>query len=206
MKNIFWFTHDLRVQDNPTLKLARERSDNQLTAVFLQDPISAQQMGDPRKRFLCQALAALQDQLASIGIHLRVAHIAWLEQANYLNSLAKELGSEHIFVSKQAGLYERQTVAKLAPHVVEVDANTLFSEQQLPFAIDDLPTTFSRARKLIEKDTALIESLSLDALVAKTPRYAAKSLILFVKMRNAWQPGRTVKPNSRSSTHACISW
>lgn len=92
MKNIFWFTHDLRVQDNPTLKLARERSDNQLTAVFLLDPISAQQMGDPRKRFLCQALA------------------------------------------------------KLGPHVIEVDANTLFSEQQLPFAIDDLPTTFSRAR------------------------------------------------------------
>lgn len=133
MKNIFWFTHDLRVQDNPTLKLARERSDNQLTAVFLQDPISAQQMGDPRKRFLRQALAALQEQLASIGIHLRVVHITWLEQANYLNSLAKELGSEHIFVSKQAGFYERQTLAKLAPHVVEVDANTLFSKHQLPF-------------------------------------------------------------------------
>ena len=85
LKSLYWFTHDLRIDDNPILHHAC--NSDQLLCVYCVDPrwFSAKryhlaQMGALRWQFLQQNLEDLASQLAAYGQQLHIIH-ATAEQA-----------------------------------------------------------------------------------------------------------------------------
>lgn len=169
MKNIYWFTHDLRVKDNPLLARARN-SQTPLLAVYLVDSDSYQQMGAARKQFIHACLDDLRESLAQINIQLRVEQKPWAEQADYLNQLCAEHHSATLYVCEQAGSYERGIIEQLTVKVETDYSSTLFCESDLPFSLAEMPSSFSKARRLWEKDSALMATLSYDALLTNHPQ------------------------------------
>ena len=153
-----WFTRDLRLDDQPALRLAGEA--DMLLCVFVVDPRWFRQtrwqscpMGRHRWRFLWQSLHALDLALRAYGQRL---HVAWGEPASTITSLAQRHGIDHVFVSRQPGTEEeseRETVRQnLAGRAALHTLETLSALQQadLPFRLDALPSTFSQFRKAVE--------------------------------------------------------
>jgi len=155
---MMWFTRDLRVDDQPALRLAAEA--DMLLCVFVVDPRWFRQtrwqsrpMGRHRWRFLWQSLHALDLALRDYGQRL---HIAWGEPSATITALAQRHGIEQVFVSRQPGTEEeseresvRQNLAGRAQlHTLET--LTALHQADLPFPIAELPPTFSQFRKKLE--------------------------------------------------------
>jgi deoxyribodipyrimidine photo-lyase len=153
-----WFTRDLRLDDQPALRLAAEA--DMLMCVFVVDPRWFRQtkwqsrpMGRHRWRFLWQSLHALDLALRGHGQRL---HIAWGEPSATITTLAQRHGIHHVFVSRQPGTEEeseRETVrqnlaGKAELHTLET--LTALHQDDLPFPLNDLPPTFSQFRKKVE--------------------------------------------------------
>ena len=76
---LYWFTHDLRLNDNPALSLASDSE--KLHLLYCVNPRSfaplryqLAQMGSKRWSFIRESLEALQDQLNKIQQYLHVAY------------------------------------------------------------------------------------------------------------------------------------
>ena len=158
MRALMWFTRDLRLDDQPALRRACEA--DMLLCVFVVDPRWFRQtrwqsapMGRHRWRFLWQSLNALDRALRAYGQRL---HIAWGEPASTITALAQRHGIHHLFVSRQPGTEEeaeRETVrlnlaGRAELHTLET--LTALKQADLPFALHDLPATFSQFRKAVE--------------------------------------------------------
>lgn len=158
VRAMMWFTRDLRIDDQPALRLAADA--DMLLCVFVIDPLWFQQtkwqarpMGRHRWRFLWQSLHALDLALRQYGQRL---HIAIGEPSSVITRLARQHAIHYLFVSRQPGTEEyshrehvRQNLGDRAQlHTVET--TSLFTEASLPFPLSQLPATFSQFRKAIE--------------------------------------------------------
>ncbi|MGC8119852.1 DASH family cryptochrome [Marinobacter sp. VGCF2001] len=171
MHTLYWFTRDLRLHDNAAL-LAAARSDI-LLCVFVVDPRwftqhqwQCRPMGQHRWRFLWQSLVALERQLRTMGQRL---HIAWGDPETVLPALARAHGIQRIIRSRLPGTDEARqwhALREQLPGVSfqEFETLGLYTEGQLPMALGDLPDTFSKFRKQVEKQ----EQPSGDALRIRT--------------------------------------
>ena len=146
MPDIYWFQHDLRVQDNPGL-LAHAAADSLLLVYFWPESrpwCNLTGMGEQRRRFLLESLAALRQELSALGQDLLVSRgPPQLE----LPALARAISARQVGTSLSPGYYERRAreqVAAALPVPLQVHGgNSLFSEDQLPFAVDRLPAHFT---------------------------------------------------------------
>ncbi|KJF94285.1 FAD-binding protein [Photobacterium angustum] len=167
VKALYWFTNDLRLHDNPILHQAYEHCDS-LLCVYFMEPQKQQfnryqlvSVGEIRHRFLLQALQALQSNLATLGQRLLVM------QADPMLSmpvLIEQYGINLIYRSRHCGWYEQQQwryLKQCYPHLrfVEVDTHTLYSQDQLPFPLSDMPKSYSKFRKQIEQNTTVFSPL-----------------------------------------------
>ena len=158
IKHLYWFSHDLRIQDNLALALAAAKA-TELELIYIFDPrlIEYQQwqskaVGKHQQRFIEHSLIVLNDQLQVFGQHLKV-YYGHSEKiiARYLiqNNFAQ------VHTSVAIGSYEQKLQSKLikqfGDRIVSTWQHTLFEQNQLPFAIDDIAKTFSSFRKHIEK-------------------------------------------------------
>lgn len=158
MKAIYWFTKDLRLQDNPALALAAQA--DQLLCVFVVQPEwlrpgrYQQRAMNERRWLMCwQSVQALEVELKTVGQRL---HIAVGDPAAVLPALCQQHGLDHLFTQRNPGADEHQLWSRLQqamPQVrlTAVDQHGLFSEPDLPMALTDLPPTFSAFRRQIEK-------------------------------------------------------
>lgn len=154
---LFWFNQDLRVHDHPGLW--RMQHVDRLICVFCIDPqwftpndFNAKAMGTHRQYFLQQALEDLQQSLAQKG------QVLLIEEGTPSDRLADLI--EHFDVTlvgrtRHPGTYEQRQWRRLQqqfPSVqfVSSEGFTLFEEKNLPFALKDLPVTFSQFRKVVE--------------------------------------------------------
>ena len=94
-----WFRRDLRLADLPALHAATADG-ARVVPLFVVDPRFAT-AGEPRRAFMADALAALDD---SIGGALVYRHGA---PADVVPTLAAEVGAEAVFVSRDYGPYGR---------------------------------------------------------------------------------------------------
>jgi len=161
-RTLYWFSNDLRLQNNPCFSAACANSD-ELLAVFIIDPAWLRpnryglvSLGQHRYRFLRQALAELQHQLAARGHELIVVYDVPLVA---VQKFIEHCGINTLAQSEQVGWYECRygdAIARQFPHINYVTGNShrLLEKSELPFAIYNLPTTFSQFRKLIEAQLA----------------------------------------------------
>ncbi|WP_045961839.1 DASH family cryptochrome [Vibrio nigripulchritudo] len=156
---VYWFTNDLRIEDNPALIRALQ-TENTLHCLYCLDPrtlkpgrYSTKPIGEKRLSFLLQSLAELDETLRVHGQHLHV----YLENPDDLFCrLYQQYSVRRVHHSVNAGLYEKAFFSRVSqrPDVVlnASHSHTLFNLETLPFDLCDLPETFSKFRKLVEKE------------------------------------------------------
>jgi deoxyribodipyrimidine photo-lyase len=161
MRNVglYWFGNDLRVHDNVALLKAAAEVDY-LLCVYCLDPqwLSPNQYGlaimsANRWRFLKASLLDLDKQLHKLGQHLVVCYQSPVKA---ITALVGEHGISSLYRSRQTGFYENQLMLALQKQLpslqlVESDTHSLYSLEQLPFALDKLPDTFTQFRQAVEQ-------------------------------------------------------
>nr|WP_298523102.1 DASH family cryptochrome [uncultured Halomonas sp.] len=155
---LYWFTQDLRLQDNAALLEAARRCDR-LLCVCCVDPVwfeinefGCTSLGSHRWRFLKETLHDLEEQLAAYGQRL-ILRFQSPEQA--LNELIAQHEVAFVVRSQSADWYLQKTWGALKqrwPQVAfhEQTTHTLFDQDALPFELDELPGTFTQFRKRVD--------------------------------------------------------
>ena len=157
-KGIYWFTTDLRLDDNPALKMAAEAMD-QLIFVYsvnISNRLSNLQVGSSisqnRQVFLSESLHCLNEQLQDLGQHLLVIDNTQSEMAQLID----DHGITHIYRNSDQHALDSAEWFKIQtcyPQInfLEVSNNRLFKSEQFPFELSELPDSFSKFRRKAEK-------------------------------------------------------
>ena len=155
--HLFWLTHDIRLEDNLLLHQASQC--DRLLLVYCLDPASfksnrygLQGMSQHRLRFLYEGLIDLDQQLQPLGQTLL---ICMGNPVDVMSSLIREHAVDGVFCADQVGSYERkywQKLNQLHPQITFTSGNAsrLLEQDQLPFALESLPASFSGFRKRVE--------------------------------------------------------
>ncbi|MBM6550978.1 DASH family cryptochrome [Marinomonas ostreistagni] len=155
---LVWLGNDLRTADQKLLWAAQQQVDELLFVACLTPDITVPmpyQLAEPsmrRERFYFQGLDDLACSLESLG---QLLYVSEQSAMSTLSVLLNELPITHVFRNHHPGWYERQTLANLQAEFADVQfviehGLSLFTEQQLPFALADLPSSFSKFRKQVE--------------------------------------------------------
>ncbi|SDM01584.1 deoxyribodipyrimidine photo-lyase (single-stranded DNA-specific) [Franzmannia pantelleriensis] len=159
---IVWLRHDLRVSDNPLFSSLEGTA--ALACVYVLDARelrqwapeqSASRCGPARLRFLWQSLMALRGELLKRGSDLLV-RIG--DPVDIIAELALRLQADHVLVREEPGPEERAQLERLTHSLDQrcrlqpVESGMLFERGQLPFALDELPSSFSAFRRRLEHD------------------------------------------------------
>ena len=157
-KGIYWFTTDLRLDDNPALKMAAEAMDQLLFVYSVDIPVrlSHLQVGPSisqnRQVFLSESLHCLNEQLQDLGQHLVVIENTQPEMARLID----DHGITHIYRNSDQHVLDSADWFKIQTHYPqinfsEVSNNRLFRLEQFPFELGELPDSFSKFRRKAEK-------------------------------------------------------
>lgn len=158
MRAIVWFTHDLRLADNPTLSEAHKAAQEILHVVFVGDLLQPPSMpglkgvSQHRKRFLFEAIIDLNSQLEKHGHQLLVIQGRAHE---HLGVLLAQYNIEAVYSAQQSTFYETELWSffnKAYPQISfnAICSSTLFTERDLPFDEANIPVQFTSFRKAIE--------------------------------------------------------
>lgn len=157
LTTLYWFTQDLRLDDNPAL--IRAAQSDALLCVFCVDQrwfsphrYHISSMGTHRWHFLQQSLAELTTALNGLDQHLYIEY-GYPEQQ--LSALVVRHKINRLVCSRQSGSDERKVLRLLKERfprleIEEVDGTTLFDQQQLPMALPELLKGFTPFRKQME--------------------------------------------------------
>lgn len=156
---LIYLQDDLRLDDNPLIHKAATECE-QLLFVYCVNPKWFQSnryglitVGTHRWRFLLESLTDLRSQLQIRGQDLVLCVQSPLHA---LAELFSQYPIDVLYSSTHAGLYERtyqQLLQRRYPLIrhEQVTTQTLFSAQQLPFALQELPASFSKFRRQLEE-------------------------------------------------------
>ena len=157
---VFWFTNDLRLHDQPALKQAASIVDELLCVYVLNHqwltssvPFTSQ-VSLHRHRFLNETLIDLDTGLQKLGQRLVVV----TGDPRYeLGRIIEYTSADFFYRSSSVGWDENSLWSDLQSNYPScafssIDSHTLYSRQQLPFTISDMPLSFSKFRKVIEKE------------------------------------------------------
>ena len=154
MRHLHWFRTDLRLNDNPAIA-SHAAADSLLCLFLMPKPkpwCNLTGVGKQRDRFLRESLIELKKDLQALGQDLLV-----LEGSPELviPHIVKRYGITEVSVSDHPGWEEKQSVTYLAEKLdipVQIHrGNSLFTETDLPMALEDLPQVFSPFRRKVEK-------------------------------------------------------
>lgn len=152
---IYWFRQDLRLADNPAFTRACELADTLLpvycTPVTNSSPWGFERIGAHRQYFEQSAVSALAEQLRAHGSGLMQVEGDPVER---LVALAHEWGIDTVICERIAAPEEEAQVQGLRAAGLTVEdhwQSTLFSLDELPMAVEELPDVFSSFRRLVEK-------------------------------------------------------
>lgn len=156
---LFWFQQDIRLSDHPALTQACAECE-QLILLYCAEPgwfspgrYTSKRMGMQRWRFVSDSLQELSHQLQP---HKQQLVLRFQSPVEAISQLISQYNIDAIYQSRQPGYYEArqwQQLQQRFPYLSfqNPDSNTLFTEQQLPFALSELPVSFSKFRKQVEQ-------------------------------------------------------
>lgn len=151
---LYWFRTDLRLEDNPGL-LQHCEGDNLICLYCLQDNpgwFNTVGMGEQRRRFLLESLAALNDALQALGQTLLVVPgdprkiIPELVANNSVARVGTSMAPGH-YEARQLEYLERRLPVPLLVH----GGNNLLGEDQLPGGLAALPGQYTPFRERVEE-------------------------------------------------------
>ena len=174
MRAIYWFRNDLRLNDNLSLNLALEKSD-EILFVYIHDISNDKysrwgfkKMGEHRKLFLSQGLKELNKNL---GEYAHSLSIYIDDPVIILKKLVTKFKIDTIFCESIEAFDEKNQIELLGNdkiNVVTYFQSSLFKKSQLPFDMKDLPDVFTDFRKIIEhKNIKPTQSTSLPKKIFK---------------------------------------
>ena len=137
---------DLRLKENRTLEKACES--DELAFAYLK-PKDIDDMGEARLSFLIQSLKELNSELKEAGQKFYVINDETdLEKLDITNLVLSKC-----FNTKDQERVDsiKSILKKNSADVIEVENSNLYSTEDLPFSIEDVPPGFSSFRRKIEK-------------------------------------------------------
>ncbi len=175
MKNsLVWLRNDLRLNDNPVLKKAFDRKDEVDNVIiiyifdetnFRKTELDLPKTGVFRTNFLLESVQDLQNQLRSYGSDLFVYKG---KTEDILSNLVQKLEVETVFSSKEITYEETNLESKVKNSLDKTNTKldltfqqTLYSFDDLPFELNDLPDVFTHFRKKVEKDSVVSKPISI---------------------------------------------
>jgi deoxyribodipyrimidine photo-lyase len=204
---LYWLTHDLRVDDNPALLCAA--NSDRLLMVYCVDPrqlhprrYHTAQLGYGRRQFLHEGLVDLENVLQT---YQQSIHMCYGHTADELSRLIDEHNVSRLVCSRQSGSDERATLNKLSARftdlsIEQVDNSTLFSSQALPFAVGELPPSFTPFRKVAEKQ-AIAHPLPAPTVLPPSPSEMNSHVILNL-LKPAAPPSQALFQGGQRAAHA----
>ena len=205
---MYWMTHDLRLDDNPALRLAAQSSELAVVTVvnpdwFIQGRYGLAPMGERRWQFLQQALADLIDSLARRG---HVLHLFRGDPVTVLAELIEQGQFQRVVTSRQFGSDEAAQIAVLDRRFPDVtfsaiDTYTLFNLSGLPMPVSDIPETYSRFRRKAEKMT-VEEPRGMPARLPAAVELDRACLVLGAQDTDSGRSQRLVGGEAAARAHA----
>jgi deoxyribodipyrimidine photo-lyase len=186
---LFWFNHDLRMDDNAALLRAASDVDKLICLYCVDTSNTGPRWQQPaklaprRREFLLESLQDLEALLSQYGQTLVVRMQPPLEAIAQLITLHNV---SHLYSSNHVGSHENSLWNTLRKRYGMLEfsqshTHTLFDASQLPFTIDQLPESFSTFRRLVEKmDLETAITSPLDAPATLPPPVIVADM--------AWQP------------------
>ncbi|MBY6223223.1 DASH family cryptochrome [Ferrimonas balearica] len=156
---LLWFRHDLRLDDNPALLRAAQAKEALLCLYcieprwFVADNWQSRRVGAHPWRFISESLLDLANRLEALGQQL-VIRIG--DPNTLIPGLMRNHWIDKLICTAPFGEEERRQYLALkqevGEHRCEVwQSHTLFTLEQLPFALDELPPTFSQFRRRVQR-------------------------------------------------------
>jgi deoxyribodipyrimidine photo-lyase len=156
MKSLYWFRNDLRLNDNLSLNVALEKSD-EILFVYIYDIANDKncawgfkRVGQHRKLFLSQGLKELKAQLSERGHQLNT-YVD--DSVSILIKLVEKYRINTIYCESIKSFDEAKQIESIKNAGIDVCSlwqSSLFMQDQLPFGIKELPNVFTDFRKRIE--------------------------------------------------------
>ena len=161
---LYWFTQDLRIDDNPLLQRASQEVDMLICLYcipdmtrFLTHYAQENQFGAEKLRFLSQSLYDLSESLNALDQRLVITTEPPLKT---LANIIEQYPVTHLYGDYFAGSDERHIWQQLEvafPSLVMTQDNvhSLYRKADLPFSLASLPATFTQFRKQMEAQPKL---------------------------------------------------
>ena len=165
---LFWFTNDLRINDNAALNRAAREVDQLICFASVPSAGNRLSINQPgqlaahRMRFLMESLEDLNLSLTAYNQHLIVSNDSSIDA---IAELITQHNISQIYGTGITGVYESrqwQILARRYPMIGfhQIGNNHIFDPTGLPFQPNDLPDSFSKFRRIVE-------NLEIKPLVAK---------------------------------------
>ena len=161
---IVWFRSNCRLHDNPALKRACDECDN-IICVYIFDEIQHAEefgllsMGPFRQQFINESLTDLDNQLQRRGNALIILRASADE---CLSQIASQYNEVTLYSQSMPGWYEQQQekILNTLMTCVFTAVATLIDFEKLPFALENLPGSFTSFRKQVEKQLVISPSIN----------------------------------------------
>ncbi|MDK9763886.1 DASH family cryptochrome [Vibrio sp. D420a] len=162
---LYYFTNDLRFTHNELLALACDQVDELIGVVipiqispFVQHHSGEDQIGEQRLLFWQQSIEDLAKRFEVQNQSLFRMHSS---EADDLIQLIETCQVSNIYCNQHPGSDESELIREVQESlpntkVISTNNSTLLDKADLPFDLNKLPKSFTRFRKLIEADSALL--------------------------------------------------
>ncbi|MGD7045647.1 DASH family cryptochrome [Jeotgalibacillus proteolyticus] len=156
---VVWFRKDLRVHDHEPLVQAA-KSGLPVIGLYVFDPKEYEETrygfkktDRHRARFVQDSVEDLRRNLETIGVQLLIRHE---DPADAFSALSQEMSIQSVYLHEDIASEEQaveESVRKVLPDAsfTVSHGRNLIHPDDLPFAIEELPQTFSQYRKKLEK-------------------------------------------------------
>ena len=151
-KGLLWLRNDLRLADNPALHQALvECGEVLFVYVFDERTWNPNRMGPFRAQFQHESLSTLREKITERGGKIEFVRGRGLDE---IPKLMKRYGAQVCYAQKEDAHEEVSEERALAKKVdlVLTPGKGLFEEEDLPFALDELPRVFSHFRRKVQKN------------------------------------------------------
>ncbi|MBU62147.1 MAG: deoxyribodipyrimidine photolyase [Opitutae bacterium] len=150
-KGVYWLRNDLRISENLALARAISECDEVLLVKVFDDRTwDPSRMSSIRANFALQSLYALHGKVNDLGGVIDFIHGRASEE---IPKIMKSWGAERCYAQREDAwdevVEEREIGQKV--ELVLSEGKGLFSEEDLPFDLVDLPMVFSSFRSKVEK-------------------------------------------------------